>query len=503
MRSPVIGRRKLVCVDRPVAARPSADTPRVVPATAIDSAIVAYRPPCTSPTSCPWRSCTSTRARTRLVTELDQLEPVEAVKRGQGVAGLIAHRARTIESPAEPTQPTQREIPRLLFGRMDSPERLAGDQRAVLQLVLGQGRSYGEIAGMLSIAPDEVRARALAALDALGPPTTVPDADRARIADYLLGQLAAADGERVRDALAGSPGQRAWARVVSSELGPLASRPAAADPGPAGDAGRRPASRRDDADAESGRRPGQRSAAGPGRRARRHRSSRTGGIVLLSVLAAAIIAAVVIFVIKPGGGSGKHHDPSATVAGGRRLTARRARAPRRRRPARSQSAAIVGQINLTPPTGGGKTKGVALVLRQGSLKGLGIEAEHVPPTTTKPRTTYAVWLYNSPSDATLLGYFSKGVNKKGALGSTAELPANAAHYKYLIITWRPATRRARRRARSCSRASSPTSRSPSSSEPRPAPRSRPAAGRAAWRCRGRSESRRSASTRAASADGRS
>src|ERR1700729_1488286 len=116
-------------------------------------------------------------------------------------------------------------MPRLLFGRMDSRERLAGDQRAVLQLVLGQGRSYGEIAGMLSIAPDEVRARALAALDALGPPTTVPDADCARIADYLLGQLAATDGQPVRDALAGSPEQRAWARVVSAELGPLATRP--------------------------------------------------------------------------------------------------------------------------------------------------------------------------------------------------------------------------------------------------------------------------------------
>ena len=31
-----------------------------------------------------------------LVTELDQLKPVEAVERGQGIAGLIAHRARTI-----------------------------------------------------------------------------------------------------------------------------------------------------------------------------------------------------------------------------------------------------------------------------------------------------------------------------------------------------------------------------------------------------------------------
>jgi anti-sigma-K factor RskA len=294
-------------------------------------------------------------------------------------------------------------MPRLLFGRMDAPERLAGDQRAVLALVLGQGRSYGEIAAMLSIVPDEVRARAHAALDALGPPTTVPDADRAGIADYLLGQLAASDVQPVHDALADSPPQRAWARAVSTELTPLAASPLPPIPDPSAD------------------------ASAP-------RSSRTGGLVLLSVLAAAIIAAIVIFVIKPGGSSGKHRDRSATVARVSSGHSATSSSTSTSTTSTSQTAAIVGQINLTPPTGGGQTKGVALVLRQGSLRGLGIEAEHVPPTTTKPRTTYAVWLYNSPSDATRLGYFSKGVNKKGALGSTAELPANAAHYKYLIIT---------------------------------------------------------------------
>lgn len=318
---------------------------------------------------------------------------------------------------------------------MDSPERLAGDQRAVLQLVLGQGRSYGEIAGMLSIAPAEVRARALAALDALGPPTTVPDADRARIADYLLGQLPVSDADHVRDGLAGSPEQRAWARVVSSELGPLASSPLPPIPDRPATPAPTPVPR-DDADAEpvatQGRasrpnRPGEPAAPSA------PRSSRTGGIVLLSVLAAAVIAAVVIFVIKPGSGSSRHHDPGATVARAPSDHSSTGSSTSSATTSTSQSAAIVGQINLTPPTGG-KTKGVALVLRQGSLKGLGIEAEHVPPTTTKPRTTYAVWLYNSPSDATLLGYFSKGVNQKGDLGSTAELPANAAHYRYLIIT---------------------------------------------------------------------
>jgi hypothetical protein len=327
-------------------------------------------------------------------------------------------------------------MPRLRYGRMDSPERLAGDQRAVLQLVLGQGRSYGEIAGMLSIAPAEVRARALAALDALGPPTTVLDSDRARIADYLLGQLVASDGDQVRDALADSPAQRAWARVIAAELGPLASQPLP----PIFDRPTTPAPTpvaRDGADGEPVRGPGNGPPPNPSADSTvpaAPRSSRTGGIVLLSVVAAAIIAAVVIFVIKPGSGSDKHHDPRAAVAGVSSSHSATSSSSSSQTTSRSQTAALVGHITLTPPSGGGTTKGIALVLRQGSLKGLGIEAEHVPPTTTKPRTTYAVWLYNSPSDATLLGYFSKGVNKQGELGSTAELPANAAHYKYLIIT---------------------------------------------------------------------
>jgi hypothetical protein len=100
----------------------------------------------------------------------------------------------------------------------------------------------------------------------------------------------------------------------------------------------------------------------------------------------------------------------------------------------SQSATIVGQINLAPPSGGSQVTGTAFVLEEGTLKGLGIEATHVPPTTTKPPTAYAVWLYNSPTDADRLGYISKAVTKNGKLGASAELPANASHYKYLIIT---------------------------------------------------------------------
>jgi len=324
---------------------------------------------------------------------------------------------------------------------MNSPERLAGDQRAALQLILGQGRSYGEIAGMLSIAPDEVRARARAALDALGPPTTVSDAERGRITDYLLGQLPASDADAVFHSLADSPGERAWARVVSSELGPLAADPlpripdgqaARAQP-PAPDAQtahHHPAApdRDDDTGAPQSEPPADRGQpAGP-------RSSRTGGIVLLTVVAAAIIAAVVIFVIKPGGSSHKHRGRSDAVAAVSQKDTNTSASSSSQTTTASASASIVGQLNLAPPTGGGKVTGTAFVARQGSLKGLAIEAKHVPPTTTKPRTAYAAWLYNSPRDAVLLGYFRQGVSKNGDLGSTAELPANAARYKLLIIT---------------------------------------------------------------------
>src|SRR5436190_1506813 len=52
---------------------------------------------------------------------------------------------------------------------MASVEDLPADQQAVLRLLLGQGRSYDQIAGQLGMAPAAVRDRAHDALIALGP----------------------------------------------------------------------------------------------------------------------------------------------------------------------------------------------------------------------------------------------------------------------------------------------------------------------------------------------
>ena len=77
------------------------------------------------------------------------------------------------------------------------------------------GRSYDEIARMLSIAPDAVRGRALGALDALGPPTELRADERQLICDYLLSQLPAAGQDEARELLASSPAAHEWAVALT------------------------------------------------------------------------------------------------------------------------------------------------------------------------------------------------------------------------------------------------------------------------------------------------
>ena len=45
-----------------------------------------------------------------------------------------------------------------------------------------------------------------------------------------------------------------------------------------------------------------------------------------------------------------------------------------------------------------------------------------------------MWLYNSPTDAKILGFVNPGVSQTGKLSTAGGLPANASHYKHLIVT---------------------------------------------------------------------
>ena len=101
---------------------------------------------------------------------------------------------------------------------MSRIDTLPADQGAVLQLLLRQGRPYGELSGLLQLDEAEVRRRAHGALDALGPDEApgLDPARRAEIADYLLGQQDEAHRAATYAFLEGSAGGRAWARWASS-----------------------------------------------------------------------------------------------------------------------------------------------------------------------------------------------------------------------------------------------------------------------------------------------
>jgi hypothetical protein len=95
---------------------------------------------------------------------------------------------------------------------------------------------------------------------------------------------------------------------------------------------------------------------------------------------------------------------------------------------------VVAQINLTPTQSGSKAAGIAEVLKEGANDGIAIVAQNIPPNTTKPPNAYAVWLYNSTTDSHILGFVNPGVAKDGRLSTAGGLPANASHYKQLIVT---------------------------------------------------------------------
>jgi hypothetical protein len=200
---------------------------------------------------------------------------------------------------------------------------LAPDQRAVLELVLRQGRSYGELSELLEIPEREVRDRARAALHALA---GEPDAgvDTGRVTDWLLGQqperAAAATAERV----ASHEPSRAWAsraasrlREVGGERVPEVAAPAAntaSSPDPA------PTASSPDLDpaASSPAPTPTASSADPAPTtaspAAAPRASRLGGALLIAAAALVLVAVLVWPVNLLGLGEGADSGPAAAAA---------------------------------------------------------------------------------------------------------------------------------------------------------------------------------------------
>ena len=308
---------------------------------------------------------------------------------------------------------------------MSPLESLPADQRAVLELVLRRGRGYDDIARLLSIDRRGVRQRALGALDALGPETGLDSVRRALITDYLLGQLPAGVADEVKRSLARSPTERAWARVLASELAPLAREPLPeipaaeeADAPLAG--GPAPASASTTPAGAPARAERPAAPSKPGDTASPRQSSRVGGAILLGLGAVVVVAVVLVLLLT--GGSSKRSSSAAASTNPTTSTAAAST---------TASARLIAAINLNSPSTGGKAKGIAQVVQVASSTGIVIYATGVP---ANGKDAYAVWLYNSPSDSHRLGFVSQKVGSDGRLQTTGPLPANASRYKQLLVT---------------------------------------------------------------------
>ena len=320
---------------------------------------------------------------------------------------------------------------------------LAPDQRAVVQLVLQQERSYDDLAGMLGISPDAVRDRARAGLDQLADPAGLTASERGDLADYLLGQQSVSKRESVRALLASSPEARDWAADVVGELaqawpdvvlpevpaevptsaapagaavadepadedfgfedddeiddgpGAVVSEPAA--PAPAATAPRpRPRARADS----------RRGAATPG--PDRPRSSLFGGALLIGGLAI-VLAALLIWLFSMGGDD----DTDSAGDGGATPTATAAATP--------QPAAAVELKSTT----GGKARGqLVLFVDDKNNVTFQIAAQDVPPS--KDAEAYAVWLTGGDKPHRL--GFAPTVGKDGVLATSGPRDTDAQRF---------------------------------------------------------------------------
>lgn len=283
-------------------------------------------------------------------------------------------------------------------------DELPADQRAALQLLLKQGRTYDEIAQLLRIEPSAVRERARAALDSLGPEDVddLPLEDQDEIADYLLGQQSASQRAHTRELLERSAPGRAWARVVASELRPMAGDNLPDIPSEAAEV--------DEAfDALQAR---------TVHRERTQKSSRLGGAILLAGLAIALAVAVLAITgvfsgdDDDNGGSRANTTTNASTTG---------------------EPTVEAQINLTPPEGSGsEAAGVAQIARQGNQRAVALVGQGLQAANRQ--RFYAIWLYTSPTQAEFLGFPNPQPDQNGRIETGFGLPNSASRFRELVVT---------------------------------------------------------------------
>jgi hypothetical protein len=264
---------------------------------------------------------------------------------------------------------------------MSRLDDLPPDQRAVLSLLVRQGKSHAEIAEMLGIPQHAVRDRARAALDALA-------------------QESSEAHDPARAPARGSGGQ------TRTSGGAPSPAPPALPPSPTQDTNF--------------------SSSLP--------SSRRGGALLLAALVVIVVVAVIL--ITSGGGSHKASSTKTESTAANTTTSTPSTSTTSSTSTTATKPTLDKQIPLTSPEPNSKTVGLVEVLSEGSKRAFYIAAEHLPPSRG---FFYAVWLYNSPTSSAPLGRIPP-VSSKGQAQGGALLPANAGDYHEILLTRETNTR---------------------------------------------------------------
>jgi Sigma-70, region 4 len=280
---------------------------------------------------------------------------------------------------------------------MSPLQDLAPDQRAILELLLRQRRSYAELAEMLDLPETGVRGRAHAALAALAPDRPAPAGEGGAVADWILGQQDDDEAGRTRESIARMPAWRAWAAAVTDRLADVEGAEPPAVPGvPA---------------AEDGAATGAEPVHG-GRAAKP--ASRLGGALLIGALA--LMVAAGLFLILSGG-----DEPERTAAGAG-ATATPGATPQ-----------VVNQIALRGD--GTAARGLMRVFRRPADGRLvfALAAERMP--ANQEREVYAVWFTKPGAAPRNLGFAQTQVGEEGVFTTGGPQQGQEAQFATWLVDY--------------------------------------------------------------------
>ena len=271
-------------------------------------------------------------------------------------------------------------------------DQLPDEQRAIVELVLQQGKSYDELSDMLGIPETRVRERARDALVQLAPVSVrgVEEDWRGQLADYVLGQQAGPEVTATRGHLRRSEAARSWTRSLLDsleQLYPNGDLPAV----PEGERGSRRAAAA--APRAAGATPSEPGPLGPSALA----AVRRRRILAAAAGALVVLVAVLLWPIGLLTGDDDGDKSGNQAASSSPISTKR------------QGAAIIA-----------KSKGKTQVL---------VQAQGLKPSTQT--TAYQVWLYDSDSKRKSLG--ATPTDKQGNLQVIGDLPADYKQWKYIDV----------------------------------------------------------------------